>query len=135
MGQEDYGHPIDAYALELGTAGSAFERIEMGWDIVRRQLDNVRSPVHSLSDAYPELAEDLTHVAVNLEKGQRFKELSLEDKAKEHHRLVKRWDSLVETVWDAAKLGPVLINPYRVRCDALVLVPSRDNILHISIKD
>ncbi|KAK0440551.1 CHAT domain-containing protein [Armillaria borealis] len=159
-----FGHIVKeaaAYALELGEADTALEWLEMGRAIVWGQLHNLRSPVDSLSDAHPKLAEELSQVAVALEKAssrgvntEHFKELSLEDIAKEHRRLATRWDSLVErvralpgfedflqpkkltTLKNAAKLGPVvLVNAYRVRCDALILIPGLDEVVHIPLKN
>lgn len=87
-----FGHIVKeaaAYALELGAADIALEWLGMGRAIVWGQLHNLRSPVDSFSDAYPELAEELSQVAVALEKAssrgvntEHFKELSLKDIAK-----------------------------------------------------
>ncbi|KAK0234516.1 CHAT domain-containing protein [Armillaria nabsnona] len=159
-----FGHIVNeaaAYALALGEADTALEWLEMGRAIVWGQLHKLRSPVDSLSDAHPKLAEELSQVAVALEKAssrgvntEHFKVLSLEDIAKEHRRLATRWDSLVErvralpgfedflqpkklaTLKNAAKLGPVvLVNTYRVRCDALILIPGLDEVVHIPLKN
>ncbi|KAK0214588.1 CHAT domain-containing protein [Armillaria fumosa] len=150
-----------AYALQLGYADIALEWLEMGRAIVWGQLHNLRSPVDFLSDAYPDLAKRLSQVGNALEKAtsrdvniENFKEFTMEEIAKEHRRLAAEWDSLVETVRalpgfedflrpkklatlkNAAKHGPVvLLNTFQAWCDALILIPGLDDVIHIPLKD
>ncbi|KAK0218628.1 CHAT domain-containing protein [Armillaria fumosa] len=154
-------HQAASWALRLGYTDIALEWLEMGRAIVWGQLHNLRSPVDFLSDAHPDLAERLSRVAVALEKAtsrdvniEHFKELSMEEVAKEHRRLATEWDSLVErvrslpgfedflrpkrlaTLKNAAKLGPVVIVNASFRaCDALILIPGLDDVIHIPLED
>ncbi|KAK0214048.1 CHAT domain-containing protein [Armillaria fumosa] len=125
------------------------------------QLHNLRSPVDILFDPHPHLAERLSQVAVALEMAtsrdvnlEHFKGLTMEDIAKEHRRLATEWDGLVEevralpgfedflgpkklaTLKNAAKLGPVvLLNISPARCDALIIIPALDDVIHIPLKN
>ncbi|KAK0452949.1 uncharacterized protein EV420DRAFT_1630338 [Desarmillaria tabescens] len=156
------GKSIAARHRELTHFGHAVNgAAAWGGAIVWGQLHNLRSPVDFLSDARPDLAERLSEVAVALEKAsnrgvnaEHFKELSMEEIAKKHRHLANEWDSLVETVRalpgfedflqpkklatlkNVAKLGPViLINTYHARCDALILIPGLEDVVHIPLKD
>ncbi|KAK0214568.1 CHAT domain-containing protein [Armillaria fumosa] len=149
------------WAIHCDEPDTALEWLEMGRAIVWGQLHNLRSPVDSLSDAHPDLAKRLSQVGDALEKAtsrdvniENLKEFTMEERAKEHRRLATEWDSLVETVRarpgfedflgpkrlatlkNAAKLGPVvLLNTFQATCDALILIPGLDNVVHISLKD
>ncbi|KAK0184754.1 CHAT domain-containing protein [Armillaria mellea] len=149
------------WAIRWEEPDIALEWLEMGRAIVWGQLHNLRSPVDSLSDAHPDLARRLSQVGNALEKAtsrnvdtENFKEFTMEERAKEHRRLATEWDSLVETVRElpgfedflrpkklvtlknAAKLGPVvLLNTYQASCDALILIPGLDDVIHLPLKD
>ncbi|KAK0459039.1 CHAT domain-containing protein [Armillaria novae-zelandiae] len=160
----DFGPAVNEaveWAIHWDEPDTALEWLEMGRAIVWGQLHNLRSPVDSLSDAHPDLARRLSQVGDALEKAtsrnvdtEHFKEFTMEERAKEHRRLATEWDSLVETVRarpgfedflgpkrlatlkSAAKLGPVvLLNTFETRCDALVLIPGLDNVMHIPLED
>ncbi|KAK0468776.1 CHAT domain-containing protein [Armillaria novae-zelandiae] len=149
------------WALYWDEADTALEWSEIGRGIVWSQLHNLRSPVNFLSDAYPDLAERVSQVAVALEKAtnrdadtEDFKGLTMEEIAREQRRLATEWYSLVETVRalpgyedflgpkrlatlkNAAKLGPViLLNIAFTRCDTLILIPGLGDVIHIPLKD
>ncbi|KAK0214580.1 hypothetical protein IW262DRAFT_1466357 [Armillaria fumosa] len=155
------GNQSATYALELGCADTALKWLEMGRAIVWGQLHKLRSPVDFLSDTHLDLPERLSQVAVALEKAtsrdvntlEHSKEFTMEEIAKEHRRLATEWDILVErvralpsfgdflgpkklaTLKNAAKLGPVvLLNTYCSSCDALILIPGRNDVIHIPLK-
>ncbi|KAK0187361.1 hypothetical protein F5146DRAFT_1004283 [Armillaria mellea] len=154
-------HREIAEAIHCDKADTALEWLEMGQAIVWGQLHNLCSPVDFLSDAHPDLARKLSQVGNALEKAmsrdvdtENFKELTMEERAKEHCCLATERDSLVETVRalpgfedflqpkklatlkNAAKLGPViLLNTLLMKCDALILIPGLDNVMHILLKD
>ncbi|KAK0187354.1 CHAT domain-containing protein [Armillaria mellea] len=149
------------WAIHCDKADTALEWLEMGQAIVWGQLHNLCSPVDFLSDAHLDLARKLSQVGNALEKAtsqdvdtENFKELTMGERAKEHCHLATEWDNLVETAWahpgfedflgpkrlttlkNAAKLSPVVlfnINP--LRCDALILISSLDNVMHIPLQD
>ncbi|KAK0214055.1 CHAT domain-containing protein [Armillaria fumosa] len=152
---------VAACTIQLGHTDTALEWLEMGRAIVWGQLHNLRSPVDLLSDAHPHLAERLSQVAGALEKAtsrdvnlEHFKGLTMEEIAREHRRLATEWDSLVErvralpgfedflgpkklaTLKNTAKLGlVVLLNVTSGWCDALILIPALDDVVHIPLKD
>ncbi|KAK0465798.1 CHAT domain-containing protein [Armillaria novae-zelandiae] len=156
---DDIVNRAAVWALQCGYTNTALEWLEMGRAVVWGQLHNLRSPIDFLSDSHPDLAERLSEVTVALEtvtirdsKTEHFKESTMEDIAKGQRRLATECDCLVETVRalpgfedfllptklatlkNAAKFGPVvLINVHRIRCDALVLNPGRDNVFHIPL--
>ncbi|KAK0493939.1 CHAT domain-containing protein [Armillaria luteobubalina] len=139
-------------ALHWDEADTALEWLEMGWVIVWGQLHNLHSPVDLLSDAHPHLTERLSQVSLALEKAtsrdvdlEDFKGSTMEEIAREHHRLATEWGSLVEeiqalpgfedflglkklaTLKNAAKLGPVVI--------LNISFMSLDDVIHILLKD
>jgi hypothetical protein len=80
-------------------------------------------------------------------------ETSWKDIAQEHHRLAEQWGLLVERARNtpgfedflqpkrlaqlhtAAESGPVVVvNICKIRCDALILLPGLDDVMHIPLK-
>jgi hypothetical protein len=153
-----------AAAISAGQYNTALEWLEQGRSIVWGQLLHLRTPVDLLCDVDPTLAQEITQVSKALEHASNRNTdnqhlstdvqhpISLEQAARNHHRLAEKWEALVAKVQDipgfenflqpkkfsqllnAAKNGPVVvINVDKNSCDALVLMPGLKNTIHIPL--
>src|ERR1700722_11949850 len=151
-----------AVAIESGEIGLALEWLEQGRSVVWGQLLDLRSPVNELHDVDDQLADEIVRVAQALEGvSSRDREItsshqkvSIEQATQRHHRLAEEWESLIEkdraipqfedflrpkklsTLIKAARFGPVVaLNVHSSRCDALVLMPDRNDVIHLPLNN
>jgi hypothetical protein len=140
---------------------TAIEWLEQGRSIVWGQLLQLRNPVDHLQGQYPHLATKLQYLSRALEgtSGQNnFQLLStnhqplLNTSENQYHDLALERDKLLKTIQmlpgfetfllpktfsqliPAACNGPVItINISEARCDALILLPELNDVLHIPL--
>ncbi|KAH6904715.1 CHAT domain-containing protein [Coprinopsis sp. MPI-PUGE-AT-0042] len=153
-------------ACSLGRVDKALEWLEQGRCVVWSQLSNLRTPIDDLRRHNWELAQSVADVSKQLEtagssRGQSHiglstsEKISLEDEARAHLKLARRWDDLLKTVRSIPgfesflqplscssllqhlpKSGPVVvINVDEKRCDAIALLAGLDEPLHIPLPD
>ncbi|KAG9111570.1 hypothetical protein FRC07_008037, partial [Ceratobasidium sp. 392] len=150
-----------ATAIELGEYDIALEWLEAGRSIVWNQMLQFRTPFDELSDVDPALAERLRQLAFDLDQagishsGSSASALNaspLEQAVQHHRQLALDWDRLLEearqlpnfsdllkpkkvaVLKQAAQIYPIAtISVYKLRCDALVLLPNRNFPLHIPL--
>ncbi|PVF95780.1 hypothetical protein CPB86DRAFT_875429 [Serendipita vermifera] len=144
-----------ATAISLQQYDKALEWLEQGRSIVWTQILQLRTPVDELRNVKPELAERLVQVSRLLDQGTREDGLSTEskwsdeEKGRHYRALTMERESIIEQVQSlpqfenflkplnslqlmrAAQDGPVVVlNIAQQRCDALVLVPGLDDVVH-----
>jgi hypothetical protein len=157
------GNEAAAAATQSGMFEAALEWLEQGRSIVWGQVLNLRTPLDDLRVVQPKLADDLARVSKELDNAgtrdsyfnpsDRVVSESIEQVAQRHRRLADEWDSLVEqaravpgfddflrpkklpTLLKAAQYGPVItINAHKSRCDALILIPDHDEVIHLPLE-
>ncbi|KAB5590456.1 Large tegument protein deneddylase [Ceratobasidium theobromae] len=149
---------IDAREFDL-----ALEWLEQGRSIVWNQVLQLRNPFDELSTAYPSLAANLRDLSAQLRNASSSpsnlptssdEPLSLEEASRKHRRLAGQYDTLLEQIrglpgfesflrpkktselLPAVQTGPlVVINVHKSRCDALVLLPGKPDIGHVSLPE
>jgi hypothetical protein len=150
-----------AAAITAEQYDTAIEWLEQGRSIVWGQLLQLRDPVDHLQDQYPHLATKLQYLSRSLDdtSGNNDFQLpstnyqpSLNRSEKLYHDLAHERDKLLKTIQKlpgfetfllpktfsqlipAACSGPVItINISKARCDALILLPDLNDVLHISL--
>lgn len=152
---------VAAAAIKMKNYGLALEWMEESRMVVWKQMLQLRTPLHDLASVNPTLAAELQRVAGDLDSASSPKSLhdyvvtddhSLEQTAQQHRRLATQWKVLVEQVQAtpgfesflrplkapelvrAAHSGPVVVvNVDKSRCDALIIRPGIDEILHVPL--
>ncbi|KAJ7115240.1 CHAT domain-containing protein [Mycena epipterygia] len=153
-----------AAAIAAGQAEKAVEWLEQGRSVIWGQVLNLRTPVDSLKNSHPELAKKLLSLSAQLEgSGARASNLetiesgvhqpfqSVADQAHrnayEREELLKQIRALegfsrfllprtVSDLSQAAQRGPVVIlNINDNRSDALILMPGRNEVMHIPLTE
>lgn len=150
-----------SWAISSGLYDLALEWLEQGRSIVWKQITQLRAPFDAESAADPDLVKSLKRVARDLElagfrgsTNSSIADVHLEQEAQQHRQLALEWDKLLEQarcdpylqtflcprkaseLKHAAKDGPVVVmNVHITRCDALILVPGRDEIAHIPLEN
>ncbi|KAF6745757.1 CHAT domain-containing protein [Ephemerocybe angulata] len=153
-----------AAACALGRPDKALEWLEQGRCLVWNQLNNLRTPLDDLRIQDEILAHNIADVSKQLEhagssRGQSHvdmplsEKMSLEDEARSHLDLARRWDDLLRKaraipgfesflmalpcsaiMQHLPESGPiVVININKRRCDALALLAGLDEPLHIPL--
>ncbi|KAH6911835.1 TPR-like protein [Coprinopsis sp. MPI-PUGE-AT-0042] len=155
-------------ACSLGRADKALEWLEQGRCIVWSQLSSLRTPIDDLrlhnsqlAQSVAEVAKQLENAGLSLTRGQSHidlstsQKMSLEDEARAHLKLARRWEDLLKTVRSIPSFesflqplpcssllqhlpvsGPVVvINVDKRRCDAIVLLAGLGEPLHIPLPD
>ncbi|KAH6881216.1 CHAT domain-containing protein [Coprinopsis sp. MPI-PUGE-AT-0042] len=153
-------------ACSLGQVDKALEWLEQGRCVVWSQLSNLRTPLDDLHLHNSQLAQSVANISKQLEnagssRGQSRFDLSasekmlLEDEARAHLKLARRWDELLKTIRSIPGFesflqplpcssllqhlpvsGPVVvINVDEQRCDAIALLVGLDKPLHIPLPD
>ncbi|KAH6888911.1 TPR-like protein [Coprinopsis sp. MPI-PUGE-AT-0042] len=153
-------------ACSLGQVDKALEWLEQGRCVVWSQLSNLRTPLDDLHLHNSQLAQSVANISKQLEnagssRGQSHFDLStsekmlLEDEARAHLKLARRWDELLKTIRSIPGFesflqplpcssllqhlpvsGPVVvINVDEQRCDAIALLAGLDEPLHIPLPD
>ncbi|KDQ52117.1 hypothetical protein JAAARDRAFT_198536 [Jaapia argillacea MUCL 33604] len=146
-------------AIEAGEFQIAVEWLEQGRSVVWGQLLQLRTPIDELRQVQPQLADRFTQVSNQLQQtstpshtSEGGDQHSLEAVAQEHRRLTAQWEALLGEIHGiqgfdrfllpkpfsqlkgAIHSGPVVIlNASTTRCDALVMLPDLDDILHIPL--
>ena len=152
-----------AAAIALGKFDIALEWLEQGRSIVWGQLLKLRTPVDELHNVRPDLALDLVRISRELDSAgtrdfqpkssDQLTSVSLHQAAKTHYQLADQWEALLTQVRDvpgfedflrpkklaqllkAAQFGPVVyINVHESRCDALILKPGRNDVIHVPLE-
>ncbi|KAF8129645.1 CHAT domain-containing protein [Mycena galopus ATCC 62051] len=150
-----------AAAIAAGLPGMAVEWLEQGRSIIWGQLLNLRTPVDDLRKSYPVLAEKFIFLSAQLEgTGIRGGELYVSNSSiqalnaqRSHDQALER-NTLLEDIRrregftrfllpttmselsKAAQGGPVVIlNLSDNRCDALVLSPGTQDVVHIYLPE
>ncbi|KAB5590920.1 hypothetical protein CTheo_5646 [Ceratobasidium theobromae] len=145
-----------AAAISAGEYNRALEWLEQARSVVWNQTLQLRTPVDELSSAHPELAAELQSVATELHNAasQSKGAIILEQAVHRHRHLAGRYDELVNKIrlidgfedflrpkkvsalLRAAQTGPVVvINVHESRCDALILLPDRNELGHVPLPD
>ncbi|KIM74180.1 hypothetical protein PILCRDRAFT_80299 [Piloderma croceum F 1598] len=126
---------------------------------LRTPADAIREKEPGLADDLVRVSQALEH-AGSRDAGtqnissQSNQDLSMEQVAQGHRRLAEEWERLVERaraipgfedflrpkklgqLCSAANAGPVVVvNVHKQRCDALVLIPGLDEVMHIPLHD
>ncbi|KAF6759605.1 CHAT domain-containing protein, partial [Ephemerocybe angulata] len=153
-----------AAACTLDRPDKALEWLEQGRCLVWSQLNHLRTPLDDLRIQSENLAQRIADVSKALEtagssRGQSNVDMSLEqkisieDKARTHLDLARKWDELLKTargipgfgsflmplpcstiMQHLPESGPiVVINIDSGRCDALALLTGKDEPLHIPL--
>ncbi|KAG9100021.1 hypothetical protein FRC06_004600 [Ceratobasidium sp. 370] len=145
-----------AAAIAAGYYDLALEWLEEGSSILWGQVLQLRTPLDDLRAVSPELASKLEHVAQLLDgtypSSSDFS-YELEQASQRHHRLAEEWDQLVasarsihgfenflrpkqasELVHAAHSRAVVVINVHSSRCDALIIPPGAQTVLHLPLK-
>ena len=157
------GNEAAAAAIALGKFDTALEWLEQGRSIVWGQLLNLRTPVDELHHVRPDLALDLVRISRALDSAptcdfqsrspNQSTSASHHQVAKTRHQLADQWEALLTRVravpgfedflrvtklaqlLKAAQFGPVVyINVHDSRCDALILKPDRDDVIHVPLE-
>jgi tetratricopeptide (TPR) repeat protein len=153
-----------AAAISFGQPEKAVEWLEQGRSVIWGQLLNLRTPVDTLSSSHPELAQRLLVLSAQLEgsgtrahsgRTESSAQDSLQSTADQAHqnaydrqKLLKQIRALegfsrfllprtITELSKAAQRGPVVIlNVSKTRCDALALMPGRnEEVLHMRLDD
>ncbi|KAL6306590.1 CHAT domain-containing protein [Sparassis latifolia] len=150
-----------AAAIESENYNLAIEWLEQGRSVVWNQVLQLRTPVDNLSAAYPEISQQLQQLSIKLEQGSTAQAryntdtgnaLFLENAGQHYHRLVQERENLIQQIHalpgfetfllpktlsqltSSICCGPVVIlNASKYRCDALVIQPHSNQVLHISL--
>ncbi|CAE6482999.1 unnamed protein product [Rhizoctonia solani] len=150
-------------AIGLNEYEKALEWLEQGRAVVWGQILQLRTPLEELAVVDPTLAEHLTNIARELHNFQALDTSvsqtllagsgkSLEMAAQRHRYLAMQYEETVGKVHQipgfesflqpkrAAELmhapqrGPlVVVNVHELRCDALILIPGKQQISHVSL--
>ncbi|KAG8688226.1 hypothetical protein FRC11_005837, partial [Ceratobasidium sp. 423] len=159
----DFASQAASWAVSVQYYDLAIEWLEEGRSIVWNQILQLRTPFDDLAVADPGLASRFKGIASELEgAGLRTKalasgtsiesQLGLEHQAHHHRHLAAQWELLlaearqlpglnnflrprkIEELREAASTGPlVIINTHPSRCDALIIFPGHEDVVHIPL--
>ncbi|QRV93472.1 aromatic di-alanine and TPR containing protein [Ceratobasidium sp. AG-Ba] len=144
------------WAISVQSYDLAIEWLEQGRSILWSEVLQFRQPLDKLAIADSELAQQLKYIASELEVAGRdltsHSSTYLMLEADRRNKLAIRWDKLLsearslpgfhefmlppkaKQLKKAASDGPVvIIHTYKARCDALVIVPQREEITHVPL--
>ncbi|KAG8687606.1 hypothetical protein FRC11_006918 [Ceratobasidium sp. 423] len=152
-----------AWAVSVKYYDLAIEWLEEGRSIIWNQILQLRTPFDDLAAVDPGLANRLQGVASELEgAGSRATaaesyismgyQLGLEHQARRHRHLAAQWELLLAEARElpglgdflrprkaqhlikAASDGPlVILNTHPSRCDALIIFPGHEDVVHIPL--
>ncbi|QRV97371.1 CHAT domain protein [Ceratobasidium sp. AG-Ba] len=150
-----------AWAISVKLYDLALEWLEQGRSVVWGQTLQLRTPFDDLHLAYPELALRLQFISSQLdatvsrsvERPQNSRFLTdLTSESAKQHQLASERDYLLGEVRklpgftnfleplnsndlkQAAQHGPIIvINTYHAQCDALIVLPGREDIIHVPL--
>ncbi|KAH7316404.1 CHAT domain-containing protein [Rhizoctonia solani] len=157
----DLALEVAARAIDLQLHDLALEWLEQARSTVWNQTLQLRTPLDHLCSVHPSLGENLQNIVNELqnisldsqdEDCSPVDELELEKTAQEHRRLAEQYEMTLSKVRQlpgfedflrprkfsdllgCARNGPVVvINCHERRSDALVLLPNKSEILHVSL--
>ncbi|KAG8772938.1 hypothetical protein FRC12_002817 [Ceratobasidium sp. 428] len=148
-----------AWAISVGSYDVALEWLEQGRSVVWAQQLQTRAPFDDLAAADPQLAERMRNVASQLQSAEPLSgatclpaDSSFDlDIQGQRHGAALQWEQLLQEVRQlsgfedymlprkahilkkAAISGPVVVNTHETRCDALVIVPDQDDMMHVPL--
>ncbi|CUA74678.1 Protein kinase rad3 [Rhizoctonia solani] len=138
-----------ANAIQVGEYRLAVEWLEQGRSIVWNQILQLRTPLDHLHATNPLLAEKITQVAskLNSTSSQNLEQIAQEHRrtALEYERLISEARQLpgfgdflrpkkVSELMRVARHGPVvMINVHASHCDALIILPEQQGIMHVPL--
>ncbi|CEL57349.1 hypothetical protein RSOLAG1IB_02088 [Rhizoctonia solani AG-1 IB] len=144
-------------AIQSSDYDLALEWLEHARCVVWNQTLMLRSPVvDKLALSYPDLASRLQSVSQQLHHASSGSSASasVTDTPEHRHRLAREYEHLLAEVRSvpefedflrptkvqglkrAARYGPiVVINCHEAQCDALLVLPSHDHIVHLALPD
>ncbi|QRV89128.1 CHAT domain protein [Ceratobasidium sp. AG-Ba] len=150
-----------SWAISARLYDLALEWLEQGRSIVWGQTLQLRTPYDELSLADPLLAERLQHISSQLDIAAFRAAIQPSDtglltdivsEATHHHALADEWDRLLgearklagfenfllpvksNELKQTARHGPVVvINTHLAQCDALIILPQLEDIIHVSL--
>ncbi|KAG9118911.1 hypothetical protein FRC07_006328 [Ceratobasidium sp. 392] len=150
-----------AWAVSVESYDLALEWLEQGSSVIWRQMLQLRTPFDDLAAVDPELSNKLKDTASQLDiagsstsaAGTTFEPVaSPESQVQRHHSLALRWEELLtqarrlpgfcdfllptkaQILKQAARDGPiVMINTHSTRCDALIILPQAEDIIHVPL--
>ncbi|KDQ49336.1 hypothetical protein JAAARDRAFT_200967 [Jaapia argillacea MUCL 33604] len=146
-------------AIKAEQFETAVEWLEQGRSVVWGQLLQLRTPIDELQQVQPQLADQFAQLSTRLQQtstpshpSEAGNKHSLEEVAQEHHQLTAQWEAILGEICGiqgfdrfllpkpfsqlkgAAYLGPVVtLNVSSAQCDALILMPGLDDVLHIPL--
>ncbi|KEP50336.1 putative aromatic di-alanine and TPR containing protein [Rhizoctonia solani 123E] len=159
----DFTAQAAAWAISIGYFNLAIEWLEEGRSIVWNQILQLRTPFDNLAGVDTGLANRLKEVAYELEGASSRTMAKTPDASTEatpnpdyqairHRRLAAQWETLlaearqlpgfhdflrprkVKELIRAATNGPlVIINTHSSRCDALIVFPGHDDVIHVPL--
>ncbi|CAE6521466.1 unnamed protein product [Rhizoctonia solani] len=152
-----------ALAITAQRYDLALRWLEQGRSVVWSQILQLRNPLDDLAAVDPSLAANLQCIAVEISNVNQGLEagynrlhdpLKQEETTQTHHRIAEKYQELiaavrklpgfhdflrpanVSTLTRAAQTGPlVVINVDYSRCDALVICPGTEEIVHIPLPE
>ncbi|KAG9092338.1 hypothetical protein FRC07_011688, partial [Ceratobasidium sp. 392] len=150
-----------AWAFSTKSYSLALEWLEQGCSVIWRQMLQLRTPFDDLAVVDPELANELKATASQLDTAcsptsaagtTSEPAVNLESQAQRHHSLALRWEKLLtegrrlpgfhdfllptkaKILQKAARDGPiVIINTHSARCDALIILPQAEDMIHVPL--
>ncbi|KAG8725195.1 hypothetical protein FRC09_006431 [Ceratobasidium sp. 395] len=149
-----------AWAVSVGSYSLALEWLEQGRSVVWAQQLQTRTPFDELAAINLQLANRMRDVAAQLESAEPGSGATCppvdsafdQDLLGQRHDAALRWGQLLQEVRripgfenymqprkahilkKAATRGPVVvINTHGTRCDALIIVPGRDDVTHVPL--
>ncbi|CEL57069.1 hypothetical protein RSOLAG1IB_08323 [Rhizoctonia solani AG-1 IB] len=148
-----------AAAIQAGRYTLALEWLEQGRSIVWNQILQLRTPLDELRSVDPLLADKIASVANKLHSPSSQLSIArssytrnLEQAAQEHRQTALEYEKLLSSaralpgfadflrpkkaaeLVDAPHSGPVVIvNTHESRCDALILLPKKSDVLHLPL--
>ncbi|QRV93604.1 CHAT domain protein [Ceratobasidium sp. AG-Ba] len=150
-----------AWAISANLYDLALEWLEQGRSVIWGQTLRLRTSINDLHSVNSELALRFHSIAFHLDAAASRSVVQSRDsgfltdlvsEAAKHHQLADEWDEILGEVQQlpgfenflkpsksndlklAAHHGPVImINTHLLRCDALILFPGREDILHVPL--
>ncbi|QRV89381.1 CHAT domain protein [Ceratobasidium sp. AG-Ba] len=157
----DLASEAAAWAISIKSYDLALEWLEQGRSIIWSQKLQLRTPFEELSLVDPVLAAQLRDVACELDAAGSRSSLdfraaeapvNLVTQSQRHHELAFHWQELLakarqypdfceyllprkaKDLKKAARDGPiVIINVHHTRCDALVILPGVEDVVHVPL--
>ncbi|KAG8722748.1 hypothetical protein FRC09_005762 [Ceratobasidium sp. 395] len=149
-----------AWAISVGSHDLALEWLEQGRSVVWAQQLQTRTPFDDIAAVNPQIADRMRDIASQLEAAEKESEATnlkaessfdLDFQGKRHGAAL-HWEQLLQEVRQlpgfqdymlprkehilkkaATRGAVVVINTHKTRCDALIIVPDRDDVMHVPL--